>query len=229
MRRGWVGPFILLLAAQAAACGDDAPSPRDSSSDAGADAGPKPSGVDPELRLDSLSAEQSARVCGALSARLDRLLSRSEYLRVSCTQQAWPVSLDISNITGEIEPSPARCEEFVAMCLKNDGALGEFTPTHTLGADLIDPAHCTTPTPGLDLTVCDATVGDLEQCGAAAAKALGERFALVDCDVVADQAKLDQAAHDIDLGTLRECDGLQARCPGLRLDSQPDGKPPLEH
>ena len=123
MRSGWCGCWLLFVVLSA--CGGD-----DQTEPERADAAAEPPivPVDPEKRLTELSGDETARVCGALSDRFDDLLSSKQYLELSCTQQAWPVSFDFSNITGELMGSPTRCKELVSMCIDKGGALGDFTP-----------------------------------------------------------------------------------------------------
>jgi hypothetical protein len=219
----------LLLVFAALGCGDHtssvAPALRDSGPEAGAavdtDAGVPRSGVDPSIRLLDLSSEQANRVCGAWSARLDRLVPRAAYLQASCTQQAWPLSADAAFM-----PSPQRCKELQDMCVANGGTLGSFTPAASLGADLVDPNRCVQPLPGLDLGPCDATVGDLEVCSAALSVAVAEHIELITCDALLDSEVLDRVARDVDLTMVSECDGLRMRCPALMFYSGLDGKPP---
>jgi hypothetical protein len=202
------------------ACGDDQPQPpaRDAATES----------VDPARRLVDLSGDETEQVCRALSDRFDGLLSQRDYRAVACTQQAWPVSFDFSNITGELIGSPARCKQLVAMCIDKRGALGDFTPTKSLGADLIDRTHCTLPAAGLDLDACAATVGDFEACSAAAVRELGLRLPRADCDALADSETLQRATPQVDIAQLMECQGLLERCPVFTFDTQPDGRAPSE-
>ncbi len=193
------------------------------------DAEPEPppeSGVAAELRLTELSAEDAAKVCGAVSARFDRLLPKRGYLEVSCTLQAWPVSLDVSNITGEYIGDPERCKEFVGTCLAQDGALGEFSAAQSIGADLIDPARCTSVQRGANPAHCEATVADFEACAYAAVADLGPRLARVDCDDLSEPGALERVAPEADLSALEACQPLRERCPDLSLDTLLDGKVP---
>jgi hypothetical protein len=223
MRSGWCGCLVLSLLLSA--CGDDQPEKRP----ADAATEPKPEPVDPARRLVDLSRDEAERTCGALSDRFDDVLPGRDYLEASCTQQAWPVSFDFSNITGDLIGSPSRCKQLLAMCLDKGGQLGEFTPTKSLGADLIDPESCPLPAPGLDLAACDATLGDLETCAAAAASELGPRLARADCDALADPETLQRATPQVDITQLVECQGLLERCPIFTLDTQPDGRAPNAH
>lgn len=198
-------PFVLLFA-----CGDAA----------------KPEPVDPDNRLVDLSSDETARLCGAMSERFDGVLSGRAYLDASCTQQAWPISFDVSNTTGEFIGSPKRCRELVEMCLEKDGALGDFSPTESLGADLVDRERCNLPAPGLELDACDATVADLDACTAAVAAKLGKRLADADCELLGDMDALQNASPALEIAQLAECQGLLTRCPIFTLDTLPDGRPP---
>jgi hypothetical protein len=212
MRFRWFG--CCLAFTLVSACGGDA-------------AAPEPP-VDPASHLIDLSEGETSRVCGGLSERFDDLVSPSDYLEASCTQQAWPVSFDFSNITGELMGSPTRCKQLVTMCLDNGGALGDFTPTKSLGADLVDLMRCNLPQAGLDLGACDATVGDLEACVAAAASELDMRLPRADCDALGEQGALEKASPQVDIAQLAECKGLLERCHIFTLDTLPDGRPPSE-
>ncbi|HET8940193.1 MAG TPA: hypothetical protein VFN67_42420 [Polyangiales bacterium] len=217
--------LLLVLTALGCSDSDDPPPTRDAGGEAGAaltvDAGSPESGIDPAIRLLDLSSDQAKRVCSAWSTRLDRLVPHSTYLQASCTQQAWPLSADAAFM-----PSPSRCNELLAMCVANDGALGGFPPAQSLGADLVDPTRCVQPSAGLDLGPCDATVGDLEVCTAALAVAVADHIKLITCDALLDSAVLDRVARDVDLTMVPECHGLQMRCPALLFYSGLDGKPP---
>jgi len=227
MRSGWCGYLVLFVLLPA--CGDDKPAPRPADAATERDPERDPEPVDPELRLVDLSRDEAERACSALSDRFDDVLPRRNYLEVSCAQQAWPVSFDFSNITGDLIGSPSRCKQLVAMCLDQGGALGDFTPTKSLGADLIDPAACTLPAPGLDLAACNATLGDLETCVEAAAGELGPRLSRANCDALADPETLQRATPQVDVTQLVECQGLLERCPIFTLDTQPDGRAPNAH
>ncbi|HKU44202.1 MAG TPA: hypothetical protein VJR89_38845 [Polyangiales bacterium] len=230
MRCAWVSVLVLCWMLWPA-CGDDDDAPAvapDAGTDAAAvDAGPPESGVAADSKLSDLSDEDAGRVCAALSRRFDRVLSPAAYRKASCTQQAWPVSFDFSNTSGELMGSPPRCEMLVQMCLDQGGALGDFTPTASLGADLVDRARCTEPGAGLDLVACEATVGDLEACGAAVASELTARLPRETCDALADPQGLERASMPIDLAQLPACQPLQERCPGFSIDTQPDGRAPM--
>jgi hypothetical protein len=212
MRLRWFG--CCLVFTLLSACGGD-------------DAASEPP-VDPASHLLDLSDDETSRVCGGLSERFDDLVSPSDYLDASCTQQAWPVSFDFSNFTGELMGSPMRCKQLVAMCLEKGGALGDFTPTKSLGDDLVDLTRCNLPPPGLELDACHATVGDLEACVAAAAGELDKRLARADCDALGEQATLESASPQVDIAQLPECQGLLERCPIFTLDTLPDGRSPSE-
>jgi len=226
--------FFLCIAIGSIACGDDDPESRvrdagSGGSDASAerDAAPPPeSGVAAELRLTELSAEDAAKVCGAFAARLDRLLPKRDYLEVSCTLQAWPVSLDVSNITGEYIGNPRRCKELRGDCIAQDGALGEFSAAQSIGADLVDVARCVSVQRGADPADCEATVVDFEACAYAAVADLGPRLARADCDALSEPDALERVAPEVDLTAIEACQPLRTRCPDLSIETLLDGKAP---
>ncbi len=223
-------PILILGSILALACGGASGGSRDAGPEIAADAMPSPMGVDPELALKDLSSELRERVCGALAKTYDRTLSERAYLEASCTLQAWPLSWVPASGNGDVKGDPEKCKLAVAECLEQHGALMEFAPAQSLGADLVHSKRCTLPPQGIELGACDATVADFEACTAAVAARLAPRLESTSCDQLADPSDFESIQPAIDLTTLPECDALREHCMSvaLTLETQPDGQKPLD-
>ncbi|HET6333496.1 MAG TPA: hypothetical protein VFG30_09805 [Polyangiales bacterium] len=204
------GTAVLVCALQLLACGDD---------DGG---GNVSTGLPANAKLSSLDSADAEKLCTSLANSFNGILSDSDKKRITCTALALPLSIKQSS-AGKIEGDVSKCKDLVSRCISGE-KVSDAEPAIDVNEKFIDESSCKEAQTSENISMCEANVGEFEDCADAMLDTLKGQFDIINCDSLSDPEKLmEMTSDDSDGDSPPECEAINTKCPSLDFGGGDDG------